>query len=68
MDFIFAAKYSVRPNPGFGIGNRNQDQVSVSEPKIFLPKLKLPPFYFPQIFLMLFVPCFEYFSGHTELS
>ena len=63
-------EFSVRPKPGFGIGNRNQDQVlvSVSEPKLFLPKPKLPPFSFPQIFLMLFVPCFEYFPCHTELS
>ena len=31
-----------------GIGNRNQDQVSVllSEPKLCLPKLNLPPFSF----------------------
>ena len=50
--------------------DQNQDQVSVSvsEPKLFLPKPKLPPFSFPQIFLMLFVPCFEYFPCHTELS
>ena len=33
--------------PRFGIGNQNQDQVSVSvlEPKLFLPKPKLPPFF-----------------------
>ena len=36
---------SVRPKPGFGIGNRNQDQVlvSVSGPELFLPKPKLSP-------------------------
>ena len=46
---------SVRPKLGFGIGNRNQDQVwiSVLEPKILLPKPKLPPNSFPPIFLML---------------
>ena len=34
---------SVRPKLGFGIGNRNQDQVSVSVsgPELFLPKPKL---------------------------
>ena len=34
---------SVRPKPGFGIDNRNQDQVSVSVsgPELFLPKPKL---------------------------
>ena len=32
---------SVRPKPGFGIGNRNQDQVSVLGPELFLPKPKL---------------------------
>ena len=44
---------SVRPKPGFGIGNRNQDQVSVSVPKLLLPKPKLPPYAFPQIFFTL---------------
>ena len=36
---------SVQPKPGFGIGNRNQDQgsVSVSGPELFLPKPKLSP-------------------------
>ena len=36
---------SVRPKPGFGIGNRNHDQVSVSVsgPELFLPKPKLSP-------------------------
>ena len=36
---------SVRPKPGFGIGNWNQDQVSVSVswPELFLPKPKLSP-------------------------
>ena len=36
---------SVRPKPGFGISNRNQDQVlvSVSGPELFLPKPKLSP-------------------------
>ena len=36
---------SVRPKHGFGIGNRNQDQVSVSVsgPELFLPKPKLSP-------------------------
>ena len=34
---------SVRPKPGFGIGNRNQSPISVSvlEPKLFFPKPKL---------------------------
>ena len=32
---------SARPKPGFGIGNRNQDQVLVSGPELFLPKPKL---------------------------
>ena len=34
---------SVRPKPGFGISNRNQEQVSVSVlgPELFLPKHKL---------------------------
>ena len=34
---------SVRPKPGFGIGNRNHDQVSVSvsAPELFLLKPKL---------------------------
>ena len=34
---------SVQPKLGFGIGNRNQDQVSVSVsgPELFLPKPKL---------------------------
>ena len=61
---------SVRPKLDFGIGNGNQDQVSVlvSEPKFLLPKPKLPPYSFPQIFLMLFVPYFEYFLGNTQLS
>ena len=37
--------HSVRLKPGFGIGNRNQDQVSVSVsgPELFLPKPKLSP-------------------------
>ena len=36
---------SVQPKPGFGISNRNQDQVSVSVsgPELFLPKPKLSP-------------------------
>ena len=36
---------SVRPKPEFSIGNRNQDQVSVSVsgPELFLPKPKLSP-------------------------
>ena len=32
---------SVWPKPGFGIGNRNQSPISVSEPKFFFPKPKL---------------------------
>ena len=34
---------SVRPKPGFSIGNQNQGPifVSASEPKLFFPKLKL---------------------------
>ena len=46
--------------------DRNLFQVSVSEPKLLLPKPKLPPYSFPQIFLMLFVPYFEYFLGYTH--
>ena len=46
--------------------DRNLDQVSVSEPKFLLPKL--PPYSFLQIFLMLFVPYYEYFLGYTQLS
>ena len=44
---IFQLSYdvqpSVRPKLGFGIGNRNQDQVLVSVfgPELFLPKPKL---------------------------
>ena len=40
-----AEQNSVRPKPGFGIDNRNQDQVSVSVsgPELFLPKPKLSP-------------------------
>ena len=43
---------SVRPKPGFGIGNRNQDEVLVLvlEPKLFLPKPKLPPLSFLKLF------------------
>ena len=46
---------SVRLKPGLGIGNQNQDHVlvSVSEPKLLLPKPKLPPYSFPQFFFML---------------
>ena len=38
---------SVQPKPCFGIGNRNQDQVSVSVsgPELFLPKPKLSRWY-----------------------
>ena len=41
-DFDFK-RSSVRLKPDFGIGNRNQDQVSVSVsgPELFLPKPKL---------------------------
>ena len=37
--------HSVRPKPGLGIGNQNQDQVLVSVlgPELFLPKPKLSP-------------------------
>ena len=68
MTFAMDTLASVRPKPGFGIGNRNQDQVSVSvlEPKLLLPKPILPPYSFPQIFLMLIVPYFEYFLGYTQ--
>ena len=40
---------SVRPKPGFGIGNRNHDQVSVSVlvPELFLPKPKLSSIFIP---------------------
>ena len=39
---------SVRPKPGFGISNRNQDQVSVSVsgPELFLTKPNLPKNHF----------------------
>ena len=42
---MFVVYSSVRPKLGFGIGNRNQDQVSVSVsgPELFLPKPKLSP-------------------------
>ena len=46
----------VRPKPDFGIGKQNQDQISISKPKLFLPKAKLPPYSFPQI------------HSHTQLS
>ena len=52
--------HSVRPKPGFGIINRNQDQVSVSGPKLFLPIPKLPPL----SFLILF-SCFLCFVLDT---
>ena len=40
---------SVRPKPGFGIGNRNHDQVSVSvsAPELFLLKPKLSSIFIP---------------------
>ena len=43
--YIGVVYNSVRPKPGFGIGNRNHDQVSVSVsgPELFLPKPKLSP-------------------------
>ena len=43
MTKIVSAEGSVQPKLGFGIGNRNQDQVSVSVsgPELFLPKPKL---------------------------
>ena len=46
---------SVRPEPGFSIGNRNQDQVSVSvsEPKFLLPKQN-----FLHILFLKFSSCF----------
>ena len=45
MTFAMDTLASVRPKPGFGIGNRNKDQVSVSVsgPELFLPKPKLSP-------------------------
>ena len=45
---------SVRPKPGFCIGNRNQDQlsVSVSGPELFMPKHKLSSIFSPLIFLV----------------
>ena len=45
VDRIVGASSSVPPKPGFGIDNRNQDQVSVSVsgPELFLPKPKLSP-------------------------
>ena len=45
MTKIVSAEGSVQPKLGFGIGNRNQDQVSVSVsgPELFLPKPKLSP-------------------------
>ena len=51
---------SVRPKPGFGIGNRNQGpiSVSVSEPKLFFPKPKLQNFSNFLIFFCLGdIPC-----------
>ena len=46
-EFLGSLYSSVRSKPGFGIGNRNQDQVSVlvSGPELFLPKPKLSPIY-----------------------
>lgn len=38
--------------------------LSVSEPKLFLPKPKLPPFFSTNFSHA----SFEYFPGHTELS
>ena len=44
----------VRPKPGLGIGNRNQDQVlvSVSEQYLCLPKSKLSSIFSPLIFFL----------------
>ena len=45
---------SVQPKPCIGIGNRNQDQVSVSVsgPELFLPKPKLSSMFSSLIFLV----------------
>ena len=49
VDRIVGASSSVPPKPGFGIGNRNHDQVSVlvSAPELFLPKPKLSSIFIP---------------------
>ena len=41
---------SVRPKLGFSIGNRNQGQVSVLGPDLFLLNLSFPPFFLPWFF------------------
>ena len=51
-DFFSCTVCSVRPKPGFGIGNRNQGpvSVSVSEPKFFFSETETFFFLFFQIF------------------
>ena len=54
---LFSTSILSGPKPHFGIGNQNQDQVSVLvlEPKLLLPKSKLP-----FAFLLIF-PCYFFF-------
>ena len=44
---VFSISILSGPKPHFGIGNQNQDQVSVSvlKPKLFLPEPKLSTFF-----------------------
>ena len=55
--------FSVRLKPGFGIGNRNQDQVSVSVsgPELFMPKPKISSI-FPSLIFFL-QKCFAEMFG-----
>ena len=49
--YLWYVCISVQPKPGFGIGNRNQDQgsVSVSGPEFFCLNLNFPHFnYLPK--------------------
>ena len=52
--FLVYVQTSVRPKPGFGIGNRNQGPISVLEPKLFFfPKPK--HIFFSKIFKFSYV-------------
>ena len=56
--FVERVQSSVRLKFGFGIGNRNQGPISVSEPNIFFPKRKL--------FFSIFFQIFSCFSASYE--
>ena len=66
---VLYSNSSVQPIPDFGIGNRNDGPISVSEPNLFFPKPK-PLFWtnFGQIFL---IPTFDilsiWISGHYRI-